>query len=271
VFPEDFFAQLWRDYTTLAPSALKIHRQLEESGEQVKNDHVAFRTFNLHPVSLEDLEPFILSMGYARFEPYEFPEKMLRAWSYLPPTADLPRIFFSELVCEKLSPAVRNLIDGLTGQIEPGLIRSPEVFYSGILWDRISLADYETLLNESEYAAWVASIGLRANHFTVAVQELRRYNTLPSIIKFVQDMNITVSEQGGAIKGGPDECLEQASTMADRMPIDFADGKTKLIPTCYYEFARRYPQIDGTLYQGFVAASANKIFESTNSHPGVAK
>ncbi len=36
------------------------------------------------------------------------------------------------------------------------------------------------------------------------------------------------------------------------------------VPSCYYEFAKRYKDAKGKLYQGFVAASADKIFESTN-------
>ena len=35
------------------------------------------------------------------------------------------------------------------------------------------------------------------------------------------------------------------------------------IPCCYYEFAKRYTQADGKLFRGFVAQSADKIFEST--------
>jgi len=58
-------------------------------------------------------------------------------------------------------------------------------------------------LEESEYAAWLSVLGLRANHFT--------------------------------------------------------------IKSCYYEFARRYPDRKGLLFQGFVSASVDKIFESTDS------
>jgi hypothetical protein len=43
-----------------------------------------------------------------------------------------------------------------------------------------------------------------------------------------------------------------------------AQAERHEIPTCYYEFARRYPLADGRLYQGFVAASADRIFESTH-------
>jgi hypothetical protein len=38
----------------------------------------------------------------------------------------------------------------------------------------------------------------------------------------------------------------------------------KEIPGCYYEFAKRYPDADGKLYSGFIAKSADKIFESTD-------
>ncbi|MEJ2595547.1 MAG: DUF1338 domain-containing protein, partial [bacterium] len=37
------------------------------------------------------------------------------------------------------------------------------------------------------------------------------------------------------------------------------------IPSCYYEFARRYPDASGKLYGGFIAKSADKIFEITDN------
>ncbi len=52
--------------------------------------------------------------------------------------------------------------------------------------------------------------------------------------------------------------------MADRIEVRFSD-QARIIPSCFYEFARRYPKPDGQLYSGFVAASADKIFESTNA------
>lgn len=57
--------------------------------------------------------------------------------------------------------------------------------------------------------------------------------------------------------------LEQCSTLADKAMVEFTD-KTIEIPSCFYEFAKRYSQPDGELYSGFVAASADKVFESTN-------
>ncbi len=64
---------------------------------------------------------------------------------------------------------------------------------------------------------------------------------------------------GGEIKGSPQQLLEQSSTIADQVPVEFDEG-IKNIPSCYYEFARRYPMDNGSLYQGFIAASADKNF-----------
>jgi hypothetical protein len=53
--------------------------------------------------------------------------------------------------------------------------------------------------------------------------------------------------------------------MARRVSRDFSKGDIREIPGCYYEFAKRYPLPQGEgLFQGFVPASADKIFESTS-------
>lgn len=51
--------------------------------------------------------------------------------------------------------------------------------------------------------------------------------------------------------------------MAGEIQWQFGDGVYS-IPACYYEFAKRYPMANGNLYHGFIAKSADKIFESTN-------
>ncbi len=73
-----------------------------------------------------------------------------------------------------------------------------------------------------------------------------------------------MNSAGGEIKGDETVKLEQSSILADKAPVQFSDV-TLEIPSCFYEFAKRYPSADGKLYTGFVAASADKIFESTNA------
>ncbi|CAM3423974.1 DUF1338 domain-containing protein [Halomonas lysinitropha] len=265
---EQFFSRLWDDYTAMTPQASRIHDALVADGETIVNDHVAFRTFDRGPIRLADLEPHLLALGYTRLEPYDFEAKKLRAWGYLPPREDQPRVFLSELKCRELSAPAQEIIDELVDQIDPARIASPEVMWAGRLWEAPTWGEYCTLAKESDYAAWLSIIGLRANHFTVSVNHLRYHDTLEKLLAKVESLGLAINASGGRIKGSPEVLLEQASTLADRMPFTFSGGRVEEIPTCYYEFARRYPDAEGQLYQGFVAASADRIFESTDAHPG---
>ncbi len=106
--------------------------------------------------------------------------------------------------------------------------------------------------------------GYRANHFTVSVNHLQCYNSLEAVNEKVKSAGYLLNTSGGEIKGNKDVMLEQSSTMADTMSVDFSD-KRMSIPSCFYEFAKRYHTSNGKIYTGFVAASADKIFESTNT------
>lgn len=259
-----FFSRLWDDYTAMTPQAGHIHDAFVAEGETIVNDHVAFRTFDRGPITLAALEPHLLALGYTRFEPYEFQAKKLRAYGYLPPTDDQPRVFLSELKYDELSREAQGIIDGLIAQIDPARVASPDVMWAGRLWQAPSFEDYQSLMAESEYAAWLAIIGLRANHFTISVNRFQRYDSVEKVLAKVESLGLGINASGGRIKGSPEVLLEQGSTLADRQPFTFAGGQVEEIPTCYYEFAKRYPDAEGKLYQGFVAASADKIFESTD-------
>lgn len=265
--PQAFFAELWADYLRLTPQAGQIQALFRADNPAIVHDHVAFRTLNQSPLALQHLEPLLLGMGYQRFQPYSFPEKHLQAWSYTPATADLPRIFFSELLCAELSARAQKILSALSTGIDAQRCTTPAVFWAGRLWPMPSWDDYCLLASESEYAAWVAAIGLRANHFTLSVNALTTPSTLPEVVARVEAAGFAMNQDGGVIKGKPAELLEQAATLADHQSFVFRDGDSHVIPTCYYEFARRYATATGELYQGFVAANANRIFTSTDRRP----
>lgn len=256
-----FFDALWADFARIAPQAAEILRRLEEHGESVRNDHVAFRTFNQGPISLERLEPLVLGLGYALLDEYRFEDKHLRARAYV--CAGSPRLFLSELLCEELSGWARTLIGQLLAQVPSGFADSAEVFWAGRPWAPLRFADYERLSNESEYAGWLAALGLRPNHFTVAINQLKALGSVEQVLDFVETAGYRINAAGGRVKGSRDVLLEQGATLADRVSVPFADGP-RVIPTCYYEFALRHPDRDGRLYEGFVPASADRIFESTH-------
>lgn len=258
-----FFDQLWRDYVQITPQAARIHELFRSRVDEIVNDHVALRTFNLSPIDIDSLEGHILALGYRRFEAYHFDEKHLDAWAYLPEDEHQPRIFFSQLLVEKLSSSAQKIIRGLVGQVPDHAARWQQVFFSGALWQLPSWQEYQQLLQESEYAAWLSVMGLRANHFTVSVNHLIN-PSLQSVVECLQQAGFELNQAGGVIKGNAQALLEQASTLADSMHIEFADGDRHSIKTCYYEFARRYTDANGALYQGFVPASADALFHSTD-------
>lgn len=256
---EQFIDKLWQHYVAIAPQAGRVRALLEARGDTWVNDHIAFRTYDRSCINLEALEPHLLGFGYQRYAPYAFEDKKIRAYGYLHPQPGHPRIFLSELETEKLSGAAQQAISGLTAQIDPSRVGDPLVLNAGLLWAPPSRQTYEALLAESEYAGWVAVNGLCANHFTVSVNSLSTFSSLEELLAFLQAEGFEMNTSGGLIKGTPEVLLEQGSTIADRRTMTLAGGEQAEITTCYVEFARRYQGFDG-----FVPASADKIFESTN-------
>ncbi|REL30931.1 DUF1338 domain-containing protein [Thalassotalea euphylliae] len=255
------FNNIWQHYLTVTPSAEKIH-QLLGSGNDVINDHVAYRTFNIEKVGLDKLAAHLLALGYKECGEYNFEAKKLYAKHFEHADSTQPKVFISELLVEEFSPEAQAIIHKLVEQLPEEAVTAENFLYSGRQW-QVSHEDYQTLLAESEYAAWVAAWGYRANHFTVSINHLENHETIVSVNDSLKDAGFTLNSVGGEIKGDETVKLEQSSTMADHAEVAFTD-KTVSIPSCFYEFAKRYPLENGELYTGFVAASADKIFASTN-------
>ncbi|MDP0589878.1 MAG: DUF1338 domain-containing protein [Candidatus Endonucleobacter bathymodioli] len=258
------FDDIWERYLFLAPDAKQIHELFAKQNDGfVTNDHIALRTFNLPKVSLGKIAFPFLQAGYKVKDEYEFPVRKLFSQYFQHSDPQLPKVFISELLVEKLSVESVQIIEKLVAQVDEEKVLEDGFCHSGRPWD-IDLHTYEKLLQESEYAAWVAAHGYQANHFTVSINHLRDYQDIQQVNKKIMDAGFKMNESGGLIKGSPSVLLEQSSTLASDVRVDFIDGHRD-IPGCFYEFAKRYPMIDGKLYQGFVAASADKIFESTDT------
>ncbi len=259
---EGLFSKLWKQYTRMNPQAEKIHHLLEARGEKVLNDHVAFRTYNFPKIGIQAFSQIFKKNGYKEAGEYHFEEKKLYAIHLEHENKELPKVFLSELQTEKFSPEIQKILKSLADKVPTSLIESPEFCISGRPWD-VSHKTYEELLKTSEYAAWMSAFGFCANHFTVNVNALKTFPTLENLNEFLKANGFALNASGGEIKGSQDVFLEQSSTLAGKMEVSFEDGK-HIIPSCYYEFAKRYPMKNGQLYQGFVEKSADKIFESTD-------
>lgn len=260
--PDLLFKSLWDDYIErLCPSAEKVHQLLKEE-EDLINDHIALRTFNIAPLGIETLAKPFLALGYKACGDYLFESKKLVAKHFEHPDPNQPKVFISELKVEECSEELQAIVTKLVEQVDASKLEGEEFLYGGRLWD-LSYEDFKQLATESEYASWLAAHGYGANHFTVSVNQLNDFTEVQAVNDHLSGSGFTINSAGGQVKGSPEVLLEQSSTMADKVKVEFSE-RAELIPGGFYEFAKRYPMANGELYTGFVAASADKIFESTN-------
>lgn len=261
---DEIFTKLWADYIAQNPEAKSIYDCFVNEGEEVQNDHIAYRTI-YHPKTNIDVvaRPFLLA-GYVQKGYYIFEDKHLTAKHFehlSEPNA--PKVFISQLMTEFFSKELQNTMLEIIESIPEYLLFGNELIFAGNVWGKPKFSVYEKLRIESEYAAWLYIYGFSVNHFTVSINSLKKLDTIIKVNQFLKDKGFMLNTSGGEVKGTPEELLEQSSTKAGVLGIEFEEGIFE-IPSCYYEFAKRYPDNDGKLYSGFIAKSADKIFESTD-------
>jgi hypothetical protein len=267
--------------------AAMVRHGLIASPSDIENDHIAFRTLGVSPLGIASLERVFLHYGYDRRDRYDFPAKKVNAHWYAPPSAQFPRIFISELRVHELSDEaqaiVRSYTDGVTADPVDALnldsAAGVVAFLHAPLWRTPTWVDYQRLQQESEFAAWVIYNRYYLNHFTISIHNLPEgWNTLDAFNRFLESNGFTLNDSGGKAKVSADGKLLQSSTVAAMVDATFDDGRggteVHRIPGSYVEFAERRV-LDEYAYlpaseirrehrrEGFEAASADKIFEST--------
>ena len=285
---DDILNGLFKTYFERVPDVQKITNAMINKGwvssqEDIINDHVAFRTLGVPNLGIKSFEKIFLKHGYQKKEFYSFEAKKLNAYWYAPPKPNLPRIFISELRVNELSETAQQIIRKYTHSIiqDPldnlDLNNTSEVidFFEKPLWELHTLKDFDTLLNESEYAGWVIYNRYYLNHYTISVHELPEgFDRLEKFNEFLIDLGIKLNDAGGIIKTSKDGLLLQSSSVAEMIKADFSDHKTKEIAGSYVEFAERkimpeFQDLDQNQVlakhrrDGFETANADKIFEST--------
>lgn len=261
---QSLFATLWQDYINRNPHASRVHQLFNDTGETIINDHVAFRTFNHPKINIEKLAAFFKIYGYEEKGSYDFPVKKLFAKHYEHNDPTAPKVFISELLTEKFSPELQKTVNECIEKIPEHALLTDSFLTAGIFWQPLHYPIYQKLLAESEYAGWMYAFGFCANHFTVSIDHFKKLKNIRDVNELLLQHGFKLNSSGGLIKGTPSDFLEQSSTLAEEINVKFAEGIYK-IPSCYYEFAKRYVlPTTKKLYTGFVAASADKIFESTD-------
>ena len=76
-------------------------------------------------------------------------------------------------------------------------------YFQTPLWDLPSLKDYEQLLSESEYAAWVIYNRYYLNHYTISVHDLPgEYSNLDQFNQFVKSLGIKLNKSENSERDG---------------------------------------------------------------------
>lgn len=271
-------------YWERSPSAEVAIAEVEAwlPGSEVGFDHFAFRTYGIDSMGISSVAQWFLDIGYTDGGAFEFEKKKLRARWYKPPSPQLPRLFVSELKVEEMSPETQAIINKYAGAGVPGsnaLSRyGPATGFFGVTpWPIPTLEDYQTLAEESEYAAWVLVNGYALNHTTIAVHRLTGLEGgIEAVNQRLKEQGLRLSQEGGETKVSPDGLLLQSSTVADGVEITFDGGENLIVPGSYIEFAERLvlPEYAHLMAEeveewhrrdGFETASADKIFESTTA------
>lgn len=260
-----------------------IRENVIQSENDISNDHIAFRTMGVEYLGIASLEKIFMHYGYTKKDHYNFEGKKLDAYWYAPPSPEFPRIFISELRVKDLSSSAQQIIYSYTNEVKSDPVDALDMndpvevgnFLHTSLWRIPTKSDYLSLLNESEYAAWVIYNRYYLNHYTISVHYLKDgFNTLEAFNDFLERNGIKLNDAGGKIKVSPDGLLLQSSTVAQVIEASFAGDEKYTIAGSYVEFAERkvLPQFAAIpreerkrehLREGFEANNADKIFEST--------
>ncbi len=260
-----------------------LERGVVQSQDDIVNDHIAFRTLGVPNLGIKSFEKIFLSFGYQKKDYFYFEGKKLDAYWFAPPSPEYPRIFVSELRVSELSKPVQDIIYKYTKDITSDPVdrldlnngEEAAAFLQMPLWDLPTSEEYQTLLAESEYAAWVIYNRYYLNHYTISIHELKDgYNTLEEFNAFLESIGVKLNTSGGKIKTSEDGLLRQSSTVSALYDATFADGKTIQIAGSYVEFAERsiLPEFKDVPKEqleakhrrdGFETNNADKIFEST--------
>ncbi|MCY3998336.1 MAG: DUF1338 domain-containing protein [Flavobacteriaceae bacterium] len=279
---------LFEPYAERVPEVSKItnamiQHQIIRSKHQIVNDHIAFRTLDVKNLGINSLEKIFLHHGFKKRDFYRFNAKKLDAFWYSPPKEHLPRVFISQLRVKDLSNLAQSIIYRYTNTVHSDPIDQLNLddfkevvhFFQSPLWDIPSLEEYENLLAESEYAAWVILNRYYLNHYTISIQELPTpYNQLGQFNEFLVDIGIKLNDSGGIIKTSRDGLLLQSSSVASKVLAHFQNGVSRKTAGSYVEFAQRkvLPEFNHLPQEkikpkhrrdGFEVGNADKIFEST--------
>jgi hypothetical protein len=177
------------------------------------------------------------------------------------------------------SPPPLHFIHTLTQQIGENdhnaastLIHSICHYLTNRDWPLPTLAEFMTVWEFNQLLAWVLVFGRKPNHFTLSIHLLSAFADLETFHQFIeQELQITLNQTGGVIKGGRSAGMAQSATDGELEPIHLSDGCAEL-PTGFVEFVWRYahptsqnPILWDDFFTGFITHHATHVIQSLSN------
>lgn len=295
--------ELWQEYLQRVPYAQTYVDMIKNAGGIIANDHIAFRSLRLDVLVNDEkinlgislLEKIITQLGYQIGNEYFFPDKYLYARHYYHPQQDkfnLPKLFISELIIDKLPEEIQKLfiqtVQTIKPEYKPECLSSlasylsikpediqpqniqPKTIFTRP-WQPPYLSHIQTINQISQYGAWVLLHGYAVNHFTAYInqQNTPLYPNIETTAKALENIGVPMKK---TIEGSAEVGLRQTATQAVSENVAVIDDDTNQeiqIPWtyAYYEIAERYFISDKSghqqLFNAFLGANAQHLFEMT--------
>jgi hypothetical protein len=289
---------LWESYLERVSYAKMYSRLVAKKGGRVVNDHIAFRTLNMHtgeqPGGIKAIGHIIECLEYKPVCKYEFPKKKLNAVHFEHPDNLLPKIFVSQLEVSKLPEWAQNLIrqevretpyllpdrgiellsriateKKLTTEAASSLIEDLGKYFKRP-WSA-PLKETVLKLNDiSHYAAWVLLHGNSVSHFSALInyQDVEDWPDLETTCRGLRDFGIPMKN---TIEGEKGSELRQSATNAVKEEAEvIGDDSVESIPWTYAYYGlvqRGIIERDGQqqLFSGFLGDQFRHLLDITNT------
>ena len=205
-------------YLDRVPDANRAVSLFTKKGDQIINDHIAFRS-----IHIESILKIFLHLGYtvrmndATNRPFNFESKKLTAVWLKHKNENAPRIFVSQFRFTQGSKELQNIVSAYLSnwkdpidQLDLNDANAINEYLHTAQWPTPTYADYKAIQEESEYVSWVLYNKYYLNHFTLSVHELASF-------EFNQELNIVLKNYQDSYKRNPeDSVLKDARQMMKR-------------------------------------------------------
>ena len=295
---KELLNRLWEKYLTRVSYAKTYADLVTEKGGKIVNDHIAFRTFNIHtgeqPEGIRAVKHIIEALEYKPVEKYTFRKKKLSATHFEHPDKIFPKIFVSQLEVEELPEWAQNAVHQ-TVKDTPYLLSVEALELLQILkmegelnleaaqflvndlvnyfrrpWDVPFKDDVLKINDVSQYAAWTLLHGNSVNHYTAFInfQDVAEWPDLETTCEGLKNAGVPMKE---TIEGQKGSKLQQTATQAVKEEVEVkTDEGIEMInwTYAYYELAQRdFVEVDGKtkLFSGFLGEQATHLFDMTKT------